>query len=125
MNAEINYRELAELVFKAMNSCDFDTFETVITEDVVFDFPGAGRAEGDRRSLLLMRSIIRKFPKLHFDVTETIVEGNRACVIWTNEGEDLQGNSYSNSGATFIHFSADKICFLSDYFKDTSFIQSS
>ena len=125
MKTETNLRELAELVFKAMNARDFDIFETVITDDVVFDFPGAGRAEGDRRSLLLMRSILRKFPKLHFTVTESIVEGNRACVIWTNEGEDLQGNAYSNSGATFLHFRDNKICSLSDYFKDTSFIQSS
>jgi len=123
MNTETNYRDLAELVFKAMNSRDFDTFEKVITEDVIFDFPGAGRAEGDRRSLLLMKSILRKFPKLHFTIIESIVEGNRACVVWTNEGEDIQANSYSNSGVTFFHFCENKICYLSDYFKDTSFTQ--
>ncbi len=114
---------MAESVFQAMNSRDFEIFEKSITEDMVFDFPGAGRAEGDRRSLLLMRSILRKFPKLYFTVSEVIVEADRACVVWTNEGEDIQGTSYTNSGFTLIHFRDDKICFLSDYFKDTSFVK--
>lgn len=115
------YRELAEIVFKAMNSRDFEVFENSISEDVVFDFPGAGKAEGNRRTLLLMKSILRKFPRLVFSVSEIIVESDRACVVWTNEGENIQGDAYSNSGVTLIQFRENKICFLSDYFKDTSF----
>ncbi len=124
MSQNTQIKELAETVFKAMNTRDFSTFETVITNDVAFDFPGIGRTEGSRRTLLLLKSLIRKYPVLRFTVSEIIAQDDRACAVWTNKGEDSKGNPYSNSGITLIHFSGDKIRFLSDYFKDTSFVES-
>jgi ketosteroid isomerase-like protein len=112
-------------VFQAMNTRNFDEFEKIITDDVAFDFPGIGRTEGSRRTLLLLKSILRKYPKLHFTVTETIIDGDRSCAVWTNEGVDSKGNPYANSGITLLHFSDGKITFISDYFKDTSFVESS
>ena len=121
MKKTSNIKQLAEEVFRAMNTRDFSTFEQVITEDVAFDFPGAGRAEGSRRTLLLLKSLLRKYPRLQFTVTEIIADDDRACAIWTNEGEDLKGNPYANAGVTLLHFREGKISFISDYFKDTSF----
>jgi ketosteroid isomerase-like protein len=116
--------QLSGLVFEAMNARDFSIFEKNITEDISIDFPGLGRKEGSRRTLLLMKSLLRKYPRLHFTVNDIIVEGNRACVVWTNEGEDIKGNPYENSGATILHFEDERIFFISDYFKDTSFTES-
>ncbi len=115
---------MAEAVFQSMNTRDFTAFEQMVTDEVAFDFPGAGRAEGSRRTLLLLRSLLRKFPKLHFTVSEIITQDDCACVVWTNEGEDTQGNPYANAGVTLLHFSGGKISFISDYFKDTSFADS-
>jgi ketosteroid isomerase-like protein len=118
-----NTEKLAGLVFQAMNQRDFDAFEQLITEDVAFDFPGAGRVEGKRRTLLLLKSILRKYPVLKFEVHEIISSGDRACAVWTNQGEASDGTQYQNSGMTLLHFSRGKIRFISDYFKDTSFVQ--
>ncbi|HUS86504.1 MAG TPA: nuclear transport factor 2 family protein [Bacteroidales bacterium] len=114
-------RELAELVFKAMNRRDFSILEPYLTEDVVFDFPGAGRIEGFKRVLIFLKALLRKYPVLVFDVSEVIIDEDRMCAIWTNEGKDIDGNSYSNSGNTVLNLSEGKITFISDYFKDTSF----
>ena len=122
MSSTTKHRIIAESIFQALNSRDFEAFEKVIIDDIIIDFPGAGRAEGIRRTLLLMRSILRKFPQLQFTVSETLVETGRACVVWTNEGIDIHGSQYLNSGMTLVHFQDDKICFISDYFKDTSFV---
>ncbi len=114
---------LISLLFDAMNSHDFGVFETVITEDIPFDFPGTARAEGARRTLLLLKSLLRKYPNLRFTVSEVITEGDRACAVWTNEGNDSQGDPYRNSGVTLFHFTKGKISLISDYFKDTSVVE--
>jgi ketosteroid isomerase-like protein len=99
-----NLQQMAGKIFQAMNTRDFSDFEKIITDDVAFDFPGAGRVEGSRRTLLLLKSLHRKYPRLHFEVSEIITEQDRACVVWTNKGEDIHGNPYANAGLTLLHF---------------------
>jgi len=115
--------DVAHSIFKAMNTRDFSEFENFITEDVVFDFPGAGRIEGYKRVLIFLKALLRKYPKLTFNVSEIITDNERACAVWTNKGEDLDGNHYSNSGITLLYFRGEKLTFISDYFKDTSFVK--
>jgi ketosteroid isomerase-like protein len=111
----------ARNIFKAMNERDFDWFESHVTEHIGFDFPGTARAEGKRRTLLLLKSILRKYPELVFTVEEVIASDDRASVVWHNKGKSLSGEDYQNRGMTLVHFQGDKISLLSDYFKDTSF----
>ena len=93
-----------------------------LAEDAVLDFPGAGRIEGRRRIVAFVRVLFRKFPRLEFTIHDVIVEKERSCVVWTNRGERANGNAYSNSGITLAETSDGKIVFISDYFKDTSFV---
>lgn len=117
--------ELTLSVFNAMNTRDFSELEKNITDDVSFDFPGAGRIEGSKRVLIFLKALLRKYKHLTFTITDVIERSNKACAIWTNKGEHVDGNDYANRGVTLLHFSDDKICFISDYFKDTSFVESS
>ncbi len=110
-------------IFEAMNSRNFSVVEGHMTDKIEFDFPGAGKLAGKRRVLIFLNALLRKYPKLTFSVTETILGIDSACAIWTNEGKDLNGEPYRNRGITLIHFADNKISFLSDYFKDTSFIK--
>ncbi len=116
--------DLTLSVFNAMNTRDFSELENNITEDVAFDFPGAGRIEGNRRVLIFLKALLRKYKNLTFTISEVIEESQRACAVWTNKGEHINGNAYENSGITLLYFSEDKISFISDYFKDTSFVES-
>lgn len=113
--------QLTRSLFKAMNERDFVHFTEIMADEVAFDFPGAGRVEGQRRTILLLKSIFRKYPVLEFRVHEIVAGTARACCIWTNSGESASGEPYSNSGVTLLHFKEGKITFISDYFKDTSF----
>jgi ketosteroid isomerase-like protein len=113
--------EVSLNVFKAMNERDFGLFDQLISDEVAFDFPGVGKVEGRRKTVLLLKSILRKFPRLTFTVSEVISRDEKACVVWTNKGISSAGEAYQNSGITLFHFREGKIRFLSDYFKDTSF----
>ncbi len=93
-----------------------------MAENVAFDFPGAGRIEGSKRVILFLKALLRKYRVLTFIVSDVIIDGDKACAVWTNSGEHIDGKPYSNSGVTLIRFNDDKIVFLSDYFKDTSFV---
>ena len=123
MNKELK-QHLAKSVFEAMNQKNFSDFENNITENLVFDFPGSGRIEGSKRVILFFNALLRKYSKLIFDVSEVIVDEDRACAVWTNSGELKDGTIYANSGITLFYFIDDKMSFISDYFKDTSFTQA-
>lgn len=116
-----NLETMAREIFLAMNDRDFERFDSLVCDDVAFDFPGAGRVEGRRRTLLVVKSILRKYPELVFTITESFCSENRACVVWTNRGTSASGEAYNNSGMTLVHFEGKKISYISDYFKDTSF----
>ncbi len=117
------YTDLARSVFHAMNTRDFATLEMNVTEDVVFDFPGAGKIEGNRRVMLFLKALLRKYPILAFEVSEILIDNQNACAVWTNRGENSEGIAYANSGLTLMQFTGNKIAYISDYFKDTSFVQ--
>jgi ketosteroid isomerase-like protein len=115
---------LAAKLFEAMNIRDFSDLEIHIADDVALDFPGNGEVLGMKKVLLFLKVLLRKYPTLKFTVSEIIAIEDRACAVWTNKGTDTTGASYQNSGMTLIRFQNDKICFISDYFKDTSFVNN-
>ena len=120
---ERSNEELALLLFQAMNDRDFTLLDPYLHPEVAFDFPGAGRMEGVKRVTIFLKALLRKYPVLIFNVYETVVDGDLAVAVWNNHGKNLAGHPYQNSGMTLIHFESGKITFISDYFKDTSFVQ--
>lgn len=112
---------LARLLFDAMNSRDFSELENYLAPNAVFDFPGAGSLVGSRRIFVFFKVLFRKYPRLVFNVTDMLIDGERACVVWDNEGESSVGETYRNSGMTLLRMANGRISFISDYFKDTSF----
>ena len=124
MGAQPLTRICAEKVFAAMNSRDVSELTPYIAEDATFDFPGAGCITGKKRILLFFKILFRKYPRLTFSIDDIIVEGDRACTVWSNEGEDAHGTAYQNRGITLVRTAAGQITFISDYFKDTSFVAS-
>ena len=73
--SEMNdYDKMIRLFFEGMNYREFGAFEKLITDNVAFDFPGVGRTEGARRNLLLLKSLLRRYPVLIFNVNEIIVQ---------------------------------------------------
>jgi ketosteroid isomerase-like protein len=118
------FEVLAKKVFDAMNFQNFESLKPVLTDDIVFHFPGTPPLEGSRRVILFLNALMRKYKNLTFEVSEVIIDAteNMACVVWTNSGLQLNGMKYQNSGITLIKFRDGKICLLSDYFKDTSFV---
>jgi ketosteroid isomerase-like protein len=117
-------RICAEQIFAAMNSRDVSELTPYIAEEATFDFPGAGCITGKKRILLFFKILFRKYPRLTFRIDDIIVEGDRACTVWSNEGEDAHGTAYQNRGITLVRITDGEITFISDYFKDTSFVTS-
>ena len=124
MGDENSYKKIAVSIFDAMNTSNFSEFEKNAADNLSFEFPGVERVEGVKRVILIFKILLRKYNKLTFTVSEVIVEKEKACVVWTNKGVEKDGQIYKNRGITLFHFTNDKVSFISDYFKDTSFINS-
>ncbi len=121
----MNHKELANAVFEALNSRDFSELKPYMSEDLTIDFPGAERITGRRRALIFLNALLRKYQKLTFTVSDIYCVENRAFVVWSNAGESSSGEPYNNEGITLIGFDEEKLVFISDYFKDTSFVETS
>jgi ketosteroid isomerase-like protein len=115
-------RDLVNVLFSSINNSDFDSLVNYLTTDASFDFPGTDLLVGQRKISFFMKVLKRKYPDLTFTVNDIIISDNKACAIWTNKGTETNGTKYQNSGVTIFNFDGDKIKFLSDYFKDTSFV---
>lgn len=124
MNKKEYYKNTAVLLFDSMNKKDFTEITKRMSEDVQFDFPGVKMIEGIRKVSVFFGILLRKYSELIFEVQDIITENEKLCIIWTNSGKYMNGKEYKNSGMTLIHFKEDKIIFLSDYFKDTSFTEN-
>jgi ketosteroid isomerase-like protein len=122
MDSTASTQDLVQILFAALNSRDLSSLEHHLAEDASFDFPGPGLISGRKKILLFLKILFRKFNRLTFAVERIIHNQDCACVIWTNDGQKKTGEDYRNRGITFLQFEGGKIIFLSDYFKDTSFI---
>ena len=116
--------DLTQIIFEAFNKRDLSELQHYLADDAVFDFPGTELLQGRKKILLFFKILFRKFPRLEFHIEEVIVDGDHACAVWSNEGENKEGHPYHNHGVTLVRMSEGKIVFMSDYFKDTSFTQS-
>ncbi len=116
-------KSCALLIFESMNRREFSELEPLVSEQLAFDFPGAGIVTGRKRVLIFLKALLRKYPRLLFTVHECIAEKDRVCVVWENEGRSASGQEYANRGVTVVHFENGLISLISDYFKDTSFAQ--
>lgn len=121
MESKSSPREIVQILFNALNSRDLTPLDVYLDEDASFDFPGTGLISGRKKILLFFKILFRKYSRLTFSVLKVIEEEERACAVWTNEGEGKGGKSYSNRGITLLELKEGRIVLLSDYFKDTSF----
>ena len=113
--------ELSTMVFEAFNDRDFSIIEPWMDENIYLDFPGVKPVEGKRKFLIFTSALLRSYPRLIFSVHDILLDGDKSCIIWTNEGLDSFGKRYANRGVTLVEIRDGKISLLSDYFKDTSF----
>lgn len=119
--SKISIKEISKLVFESINKRDFIKFESIVNEDIIFDFPGVDQMKGIKKVILFFNILFRKYKALHFEIIDIIVDEDKTCVKWNNKGEEKDGTLYSNSGLTWFYFKNGKVSFMSDYFKDTSF----
>jgi len=123
MKKTITAYGLAESIFSAMNTRDLSILEKNLAEEAVFDFPGTEKINGRRKILLFLKVLFRNYPTLQFTIEEVLIDGERACVVWNNEGKSREGTVYKNNGITYVRLSEGTIIYISDYFKDTSFVK--
>ena len=113
---------IAGSIFSSLNNRELTRLNDYLDENATFDFPGTKLIEGRRKILAFFKILFRKYPRLTFTVQESIVDGEKVCILWTNEGITRNNTPYANRGVTYVHISGGKIHFISDYFKNTSFI---
>ena len=117
-------KDITALVFLSMNKKEFDEVADFFADNLILDFPGIGQVQSKRRVIISLKAILRKYKYLKFTLVDFVEEDDKVCVIWSNEGEKNSGEKYENRGITFFRFENGKVNFISDYFKDTSFVEN-
>jgi ketosteroid isomerase-like protein len=108
-------------LFQIINRRDLERFSDLLTEEAEFYFPKTQPLLGRDRIIRFFKILFRQYPKLAFEVQGEIIQGQKAAVHWTNQGIHKSGAPYENEGVTILELEGDKIRYMSDFFKDTSF----
>ena len=119
--SELNPKEAVEIIFNAMNTRNHDWLHDILDLGAVFYFPGTKPLTCPQKIEGFLKILFRSFPRLDFTTGRLIAEANCVAVEWTNEGEDRKGKPYTNAGVTVVELRNDRIIYMSDTFKDTSF----
>ena len=115
--------ELTKFIFEAMSENKTNELLQYLDTNVKLDFPGIGEISGDRMVARVLGIILKKYSFLKFTIDKIVHENDSYCVFWHNKGQLKDNNeNYENVGITLVEFADDKIKLLSDYFKDTSFV---
>ncbi len=124
----MNSTEIEKLInnfFEKLNDKEFESIESYLSPHVVFYFPGTQPLKGPKKVKQLLQIIYRRYPHLKFRVNDIIIQKNRVAAVWENAGTDRQGRPYRNEGVTIFTLKQGKVISMSDYFKDTSFVNKS
>lgn len=116
-------KSLALKLFETMNTRDFSIIQPLINEQTQLNFPGVDTISGGTKVITFLKILLRKYPELQFTIHDFVTEEERVCVIWTNKGKKVNGDDYENSGITLVTSKNGKLLFISDYFKNTSFLE--
>ena len=92
--------QIAVIIFSALNNRELIRLNDYLDENATFDFPGTKLIKGRKKILTFFKILFRKYPRLTFTVQETIVDGEKVCILWTNEGITSNNTPYVNRGVT-------------------------
>lgn len=108
-------------VFGIMNARNLEQLNDILDVNAVFYFPGTPPIKGAQKIKTFLKVLFRRYPQLSFTTKRLIAEDNCAAVEWTNKGVDRTGELYTNEGVTVVELKNNRIVYISDTFKDTSF----
>jgi ketosteroid isomerase-like protein len=117
-----NAQDLVKEFFRLLNKKELANLNAFLSPAVIFYFPGTKPLSGPQKVIQLFKVIFRKYPDLLFRIKDIITEENKVAVTWTNFGTDKNGSPYQNEGITLFRIEHGYVTYISDYFKDTSFI---
>ncbi len=105
--------------FEIVNRRDLDALGNGLAEEAEFHFPKTQPLCGRNQIVRFFKILFRQFPKLDFEVQRVIIQGQTGAVHWKNTGLNRKHEPYDNEGVTLLEMRGDKICYISDFFKDT------
>lgn len=105
--------------FGAVSKRDLDALGELLDADTVFLFPKTDALRGAERIQRFFRVLFHRYPRLDFELLDTVIEGDRAAAHWRNAGEARDGSPYANEGVTWFRFEGGRLVLISDFFKDT------
>lgn len=120
--SDLSPKEAIRIVFNALNTRNLDRLHEILDAEAVFYFPGTNPLHGPQRIETFLKILFRRFPRLDFTTGRLIADETCAAEEWTNQGEGRTGAPYSNAGVTVVELKNGRIIYMSDTFKDTSFV---
>ena len=113
-------KKILEEFFNLLNRRDMEQMDGLLAYGAELYFPKTRPLIGKKSVIRFFKILFRQYPELIFKVQSTIIEGQNAAVHWKNNGINRKGETYENEGVTIFSEGANgRICFMSDFFKDT------
>ncbi len=112
-------KQLFKTFFDVFNQRNTQKLAALLKPEAEFYFPKTQPLIGRDRIVKFLNLLFRQYPELVFEVQRVIQQDDEAAVHWTNKGISRRKEPYQNEGVTIFEIKDGKICFISDFFKDT------
>lgn len=107
--------EVISNYYNYVNAGDWSNWLSLFDENIVMDEQLAGHLEGLQTLRGAVGGLEKGYSKFLMHPQSTVVEGNKACVIWHCEAANASGVPIDAKGANFFEVKNGKITYMSNF----------
>jgi ketosteroid isomerase-like protein len=108
-------KEVISKYYDYVNKKDWNHWLTLFDDNIVVDEQLAGHLEGIKTLVGAISGLEKGYSKFLMHPQETLINDNKACVIWKFEGANAIGVPIKAKGVSFFRVEDEKITYVSNF----------
>jgi ketosteroid isomerase-like protein len=111
----MNTQEVISKYYECVNAGDWKNWLTLFDDRIVMDEQLAGHLEGIDTLKGAVGGLEKGYSKFLMNPQQTVIDGNKACVVWHCEAANASGVPIDAKGANFFLVENGKITYMSNF----------
>jgi ketosteroid isomerase-like protein len=120
-NQVMTTQQVIDAYYENVNKGDWDSWLTLFTDDIVIDEQLAGHSEGIKVLSEGVGGLKRGYSKFLMHPVHSVVDGDKAVVIWHCEAANAAGVPIDARGANYFEMRGGRIAYMANFHDSVPF----